>query len=219
MDWILDEAEQKGTGRWAAQSALELGVPAPTLTAAVIVRTLSSFKADRKRISALLPLAGADSGDTFGETPGRPGGRAEPGRPGGFLPRALVAIRGLAPVRVWDRPGGSSAGLAGGLLYSDPLAALPGGNGPGGPGSPPPALSSPVSGPGPGAVGRGGSGPAMGAMGGHPDACAGECAGVLPAMGRARLPANLIQALRDAFGAHTYRRIDRPGVFHTEWET
>ena len=33
----------------------------------------------------------------------------------------------------------------------------------------------------------------------------------------ARLPANLIQAQRDYFGAHTYERIDRPGVFHTEW--
>ena len=33
----------------------------------------------------------------------------------------------------------------------------------------------------------------------------------------ARLPANLIQAQRDYFGAHTYQRIDRPGVFHTDW--
>ncbi|MBX5439387.1 MAG: NADP-dependent phosphogluconate dehydrogenase [Thermoflavifilum sp.] len=33
-----------------------------------------------------------------------------------------------------------------------------------------------------------------------------------------RLPANLIQAQRDFFGAHTYRRIDREGIFHTEWE-
>ena len=32
-----------------------------------------------------------------------------------------------------------------------------------------------------------------------------------------RLPANLTQAQRDYFGAHTYRRIDRPGTFHTEW--
>jgi 6-phosphogluconate dehydrogenase len=34
---------------------------------------------------------------------------------------------------------------------------------------------------------------------------------------RERLPANLIQAQRDFFGAHTYERIDKPGVFHTEW--
>jgi 6-phosphogluconate dehydrogenase len=34
---------------------------------------------------------------------------------------------------------------------------------------------------------------------------------------RARLPANLTQAQRDYFGAHTYERLDRPGTFHTEW--
>src|SRR5882762_4965061 len=34
---------------------------------------------------------------------------------------------------------------------------------------------------------------------------------------QARLPANLLQAQRDFFGAHTYERIDKPGVFHTEW--
>ena len=33
----------------------------------------------------------------------------------------------------------------------------------------------------------------------------------------ARLPANLLQAQRDYFGAHTYERIDRPGIFHTDW--
>jgi 6-phosphogluconate dehydrogenase len=32
-----------------------------------------------------------------------------------------------------------------------------------------------------------------------------------------RLPANLLQALRDCFGAHTYHRTDKEGVFHTEW--
>ena len=34
---------------------------------------------------------------------------------------------------------------------------------------------------------------------------------------QAQLPANLLQAQRDFFGAHTYERIDKPGVFHTEW--
>ena len=33
----------------------------------------------------------------------------------------------------------------------------------------------------------------------------------------ARLPANMIQAQRDYFGAHTYERVDKPGSFHTEW--
>lgn len=34
---------------------------------------------------------------------------------------------------------------------------------------------------------------------------------------RERLPANLLQAQRDYFGAHTYERLDKPGVFHSEW--
>lgn len=33
----------------------------------------------------------------------------------------------------------------------------------------------------------------------------------------ARLPQNLLQAMRDCFGAHTYQRVDRDGAFHTEW--
>ena len=36
-------------------------------------------------------------------------------------------------------------------------------------------------------------------------------------MRRARGPANLLQGLRDYFGAHTYRRLDKPGSFHTRW--
>jgi 6-phosphogluconate dehydrogenase len=42
--------------------------------------------------------------------------------------------------------------------------------------------------------------------------------GYLDAYRSARLPANLIQAQRDYFGAHTYERIDAKGAFHTEWE-
>jgi 6-phosphogluconate dehydrogenase len=34
---------------------------------------------------------------------------------------------------------------------------------------------------------------------------------------QARLPSNLLQAQRDFFGAHTYERVDKPGIFHTEW--
>ena len=39
----------------------------------------------------------------------------------------------------------------------------------------------------------------------------------MTAIARARLPANLLQAQRDYFGAHTYQRLDRPGVFHSDW--
>ena len=41
--------------------------------------------------------------------------------------------------------------------------------------------------------------------------------GYYDSLRRARLPASLIQAQRDYFGAHTYERLDRPGSFHTDW--
>ena len=42
--------------------------------------------------------------------------------------------------------------------------------------------------------------------------------GLLDAYRSDRLPANLTQAQRDYFGAHTYRRVDREGTFHTQWK-
>ncbi len=51
---ILDKAEQKGTGKWTSQSALDLGVPIPTITSAVDARILSSFKELRVSLSAKL---------------------------------------------------------------------------------------------------------------------------------------------------------------------
>ena len=45
-----------------------------------------------------------------------------------------------------------------------------------------------------------------------------SCLAYYDGLRRARGPANLIQGLRDLFGAHTYRRTDREGVFHTRWD-
>src|SRR5712692_9677071 len=54
VDVIEDEAEQKGTGRWTSQSALDLGVPLTAITEAVFARVLSSQKAERVRASTVL---------------------------------------------------------------------------------------------------------------------------------------------------------------------
>ncbi len=56
IDLILDQAGQKGTGKWTAQIALDLAVPIPTITAAMDARVLSSMKAERGRAAALLTL-------------------------------------------------------------------------------------------------------------------------------------------------------------------
>jgi len=54
VEMILDKAGQKGTGRWTAQSALDLGVPIPTIAAAVDARSLSSMKKERVAASKVL---------------------------------------------------------------------------------------------------------------------------------------------------------------------
>ena len=54
VELILDKAGQKGTGRWTVMSALELGVPIPTITAAVNARITSSFKDERVKASQIL---------------------------------------------------------------------------------------------------------------------------------------------------------------------
>ena len=51
----------------------------------------------------------------------------------------------------------------------------------------------------------------------HPLMTMGGSLGYYDSIRRERLPANLTQAQRDYFGAHTYERIDKPGTFHTEW--
>jgi len=55
VDLILDKAGQKGTGKWMSQVALDLGVPIPTINAAVEARILSAFKEERVRASRILP--------------------------------------------------------------------------------------------------------------------------------------------------------------------
>ena len=57
VDVIVDEAEQKGTGRWTAQSALDLGVPLTSITEAVYARTLSARRTQRAAAEKLLPHA------------------------------------------------------------------------------------------------------------------------------------------------------------------
>ena len=61
VDVILDQAEQKGTGRWTSQDALDLGVPLTGITEAVFARTLSSLRDERK--AAATTLAGPRPGE------------------------------------------------------------------------------------------------------------------------------------------------------------
>jgi 6-phosphogluconate dehydrogenase len=96
VDVILDTAEQKGTGKWASQIALDLGVAAPTIAEAVFARTLSAIKTERVAASHLL------SGPSTATAPER-------GAMLGKLRRALLAAKicayaqGFALLRAADR--------------------------------------------------------------------------------------------------------------------
>lgn len=54
VDLILDKAGQKGTGKWLSQTAMDLGVPTPTIDASVSARSISTYRGERLRASRLL---------------------------------------------------------------------------------------------------------------------------------------------------------------------
>ena len=74
VDLVLDQAGQKGTGKWTVQNALDVGVPIPTIAAAIDARGLSSMKAERVTASQKLggPHAGAAGGPSSKRLAGAP---------------------------------------------------------------------------------------------------------------------------------------------------
>ncbi|HIE03681.1 MAG TPA: NADP-dependent phosphogluconate dehydrogenase [Candidatus Latescibacteria bacterium] len=217
IDLILDRAGQKGTGRWTSQNALDLGVPTPTINAAVEARITSAYKEERVRASEL--LGGPDSryrGDadalvrnirealyaskvcTYAQ--GMSLLRAASGKYGYDLDLATVA-------RIWR---------AGCIIRADFLDDVSRAF------SRDPDLPNLLLDPHFRKEVRARQ------EGWRRTVCTAAKLGVpVPATAASlayydsyrseRLPANLIQAQRDYFGAHTYERVDREGTFHTEW--
>ena len=216
VDVILDAAEQKGTGRWTAENALELGVPLTGITEAVFARTLSALKSQREHAAGLLagPSANGGGDETLASD----------------LEHALYASKivsyaqGFAQMAAaadeegWDIDLGSMATIwRGGCIirarFLDRIREAYDGDR---------ALSNLML-----------ADFFAGALQEAQDpwrrvvACAAELGIPTPAFSsslayydgyrRARGPASLIQGLRDLFGAHTYRRIDRDGTFHVMW--
>ncbi|HEY2747010.1 MAG TPA: NADP-dependent phosphogluconate dehydrogenase [Polyangia bacterium] len=216
VDRVLDVAGQKGTGKWSAQIALDLGVPIPTINAAIDARLLSTLKTERVAASAIF----------VGPKP-----HAEPSLYE-LMPRALYAAKlcsyaqGMALIaagsreykwdvnlkemaRIWTggciirarlledvmRAFERRPDLPNLLLDDDVRRAVLDGEAP---------LRALVA----GAQAAGVPVPALGATLAYFDSYR-----------TANLPQNLTQAQRDAFGAHTYQRNDvaNPPFVHTEW--
>jgi 6-phosphogluconate dehydrogenase len=217
VEVILDRAGQKGTGGWAVAAALQLGVPAPTIAEAVAARSLSAAK--EARLYAASRLTGPAAGDT-------PGGALDltalrdalfaakiAAYAQGFEVMAAASLehgwgldlgtiasiwRGgcIIRARFLDRireAYARDAALANLMLDSYFAAALAE--------TQERLRDSVVL-----AARRGIAAPALGSALAYYDGYR-----------SARLPANLIQAQRDYFGAHTYERVDRPSSFHSDW--
>jgi 6-phosphogluconate dehydrogenase len=218
VEVILDQAEQKGTGRWTVQSALELGVPVTGITEAVFARVLSSQK--EQRTAAAKVLQG-------------PSGRLDASRADAFVDDvrdALYAskvvayaqgfeqIAAAADASGWDVDlGGLATIWRGGCIirarFLDRIREAYAAD---------PSLRNLLF----AEYFRDAAGDAQDAWR-RVAAAAVELGVPTPAFAsslayydgfrRERGPANLLQAQRDFFGAHTYRRVDRPGTFHTRW--
>jgi len=217
VDTILDEAQQKGTGKWMSQNAFDIGAPIPTINAAVEARILSSLKSERVAASKVLR----------GPSPEGRGDRArlvEAARHALYSSKITSYAQGMAMLRIASKeydyginPGSVAKIWRAGCIiraslledirrafdrdpslvnlllddaFRDAIAERQDG------------WRHAVQ----AAIGLGIPVPAMSSSLAYYDSYR-----------SARLPANLTQAQRDFFGAHTYRRVDGEGVFHTDW--
>jgi 6-phosphogluconate dehydrogenase len=218
VDKILDTAGNKGTGKWMSQLALDLGVPTTLITEAVYARFLSSFKEARERASKVLkgPAATKYTGDrqAFIDSVRHAlfaskicsyaqgyfqlqAAAKEHNWPLNFGNIALLWRGGcIIRARFLDRikeAFDAQPNLENLLLAPYFLDAVDKAQN---------AWRHVVS---------------TAVLGGVPVPAFTAALTYYDGYRQANLPANLLQAQRDYFGAHTYQRKDKPGVFHTEW--
>ncbi|WP_175776215.1 NADP-dependent phosphogluconate dehydrogenase [Burkholderia anthina] len=218
VDVILDRAAQKGTGKWTSQNALDLGVPLPLITESVFARVLSSLKTERVAASKILsgPAAASFDGDRAAFI--------EAVRRALYLSKVISYAQGFAQLRTaseeygWNLDLGTIAKIfrAGCIIRARFLQKITDAY------AKDPALANLLLDPYfkdiaanyqaslrdvvVAAVKAGVPVPAFASAVAYFDSYRSE-----------RLPANLVQAQRDFFGAHTFERTDKPGSFHANW--
>ena len=217
VDVILDKAGQKGTGKWTSQNALDLGVAIPTIDMAVECRILSAFKTERVPASKILKGPRA-------KIPANRTAFVRACRDALYLAiiscyaQGLVLLRDASREYKYDLKLGEIVRIwKGGCIIRskllDPIAGAFKKN---------PALPNLL-------VDKNFSKIANTRMKAMRKVVTAATEAGVPVLGlasalmyidsyrTANLPQNLTQAQRDYFGAHTYERTDRPGVFHTHW--
>ena len=217
VDQILDKAKQKGTGKWTSQNAMDLGIPIPTIDIAVSMRELSALKEERLRAQAIYGKPEVEAIDAKELV-----ALAEKALYFSFIISYAQGLHQLADAsreygynldiatiaRIW-RAGCiiraallddiSQAFEAEGDLPNLLMA---------------PAFADKIK----STVGAARKLVATAALNGIPLPGLSNSLTYFDAYTSGRLPLNLIQAQRDHFGSHTYERLDKDGIFHTEWE-
>lgn len=218
VDVILDKAGQKGTGKWTSQSALDLGVPLPIITESVFARFISALKDERVAASKVL------SGPEVKPFGGDKDAFIESIRKALYMSKICSYAQGFAQMKAaseeygWDLSYGEIAMIfRGGCIiraqflqkikdaydrdanlnnllldpyFKEIVESYQG------------ALREVI---------------VAATVNGIPVPSFSAALSYFDSYRTETLPANLIQAQRDYFGAHTYQRVDKEGTFHTEW--
>jgi 6-phosphogluconate dehydrogenase len=218
IDVILDEAKQKGTGKWTSQDAMDLQVPVPTIDAAVAMRDMSGYKDERtsaeKNLSGPSPIMNINKDEFIHDVSNAL-----------YFSMIIAYAQGMALLRKaseryeYNLNMGDIAGIwrGGCIIRSAFLENIRAAY------KRQPDLPNLLLDPGTARIIAVWQRAARTVLtraihAGIPVPGLAASLGYFDAYRRSRLPANLIQAQRDYFGAHTYERLDREGVFHTEWE-
>ena len=217
VDVILDAAGNKGTGKWTSQSALDLGVPLPLITESVFARYISAYKEERVAASEIL------SKPNF-EYTGDKAELVEKIRQALYFSKIMSYAQGFAQLRTaskeydWNLPFGEIAKIwregciirarflqkitdayereedLANLLLDDYFKEITE--------KYQQSVRDVVS---------------LAVQAGVPVPTFSSAIAYFDSYRSKRLPANLIQAQRDYFGAHTYERTDHEGIFHYSW--
>lgn len=219
VDIVLDRAEQKGTGRWTVQNALDLGVPITGIAEATFARALSGSVAQREA-AAELPSEVQPWDITDRE------GFIEDVRRALYASKIVAYSQGFDQILAaseeygWDIDRGAMARIwRGGCIIrarflnriteayerNPELALLLADE----------YFSASVA----AGLKSWRRVVAAAALHGVPTPAFSSSLAYYDGVRAKTLPANLIQAQRDYFGAHTYQRVDRPGTFHTDWSS
>ncbi|MBA2470635.1 MAG: NADP-dependent phosphogluconate dehydrogenase [Chloroflexia bacterium] len=222
VDVILDKAEQKGTGRWTSINSYELGTPIPVIDAAVISRAISSFKPQREYASTILTGPGSD-GIKLPQVPDREA-TIDALEDALYFSKISSYAQGMALLKVasdtyeWNLNFAEIARIwtAGCIIRARLLAPIMDAY------TNDPDLANLMFDP----FFTGEINASMSHVRtaihtaldfGIPTPALSAALNYVDAYRSAVLPADLIQGLRDYFGAHTYQRRDKEGTFHTEW--